>query len=121
VDALLAAFGKVEGDKPDEASATKEGLAAGLAALREGHQSSKVGQSQRGSRSRRENCARRRSHRQRERGESQEACRNVWTEDELSWLAKATKKIPAGYANRWETVATYTNTQMRPKLCTPKT
>jgi DnaJ family protein C protein 2 len=123
VDTLLAAFGKVEGEKPDEASASKEGLAAGLAALREALHATAHGQSE----SAQAEAAAAKTARaaaataKESEVKAKKLAENVWTEDELSWLAKATKKIPAGYANRWETVANYINTQMGPKLTTPKT
>jgi len=38
-----------------------------------------------------------------------------WTKEELSSLAKAIKKFPAGGANRWETVANFVNNSLQLK------
>mmetsp|Transcript_19652 Transcript_19652/g.27796 ORF Transcript_19652/g.27796 Transcript_19652/m.27796 type:complete len:340 (-) Transcript_19652:287-1306(-) len=42
-----------------------------------------------------------------------------WAKEELSALAKAIKKYPAGGANRWETIALFVNNMCRPE--TPRT
>ena len=39
-----------------------------------------------------------------------------WNRDNLSFLAKAVAKYPAGYANRWGCVSTYMNDQLKPSL-----
>jgi DnaJ family protein C protein 2 len=119
---LLEAFGPVEGDKPDDATASKEGLAAGLAALRAALRSTQGGQDDDAEAASAAKAARAaKSAAKEDEVKAKKAADSVWTEDELSWFAKGTKKFPAGAANRWETVANYINVQMGSKLLKPKT
>jgi len=47
------------------------------------------------------------------------AAANPWSKEELSTLAKAVKKYPAGGANRWETIAMFLNNALA--LAQPRT
>mmetsp|Transcript_9667 Transcript_9667/g.14527 ORF Transcript_9667/g.14527 Transcript_9667/m.14527 type:complete len:621 (-) Transcript_9667:97-1959(-) len=48
-----------------------------------------------------------------------ENAKKPWSKEEISALAKAVRKYPAGGANRWETIATFVNNLLR--LETPRT
>lgn len=120
MQALIDGFGPLEGldgegGGPTTVKATtKEGYKAGLAGV-----SDAVADAKGEERGAAEAAAKAKADRHAAEAAKLEADRlrkeaeNRWTKDELSWLSKATRKVPAGAANRWGSVAEYINQQMR--------
>mmetsp|Transcript_16961 Transcript_16961/g.33613 ORF Transcript_16961/g.33613 Transcript_16961/m.33613 type:complete len:618 (-) Transcript_16961:51-1904(-) len=118
VQALIDEFGPLEGldggSVANVTAMTKEGYKAGLTAVSDALADAKG--EQRGAA---EAAAKAKEDRraaevaQLEEDRLRKEVENRWTKDELSWLSKATRKVPAGSANRWEAVAQYINQQMR--------